>query len=161
VAYRVHFAGPLSADFDQATNVDRDYVAAEYYDNKQLVANATPLFVADPTTTLNVQLAATGTVRGKVLAETDLGQLPLHDARVFLIREDGVRAGPFLTDGSGNYLAGFILPGDWRIHFQPPITAFAGEYWSDRPTLAEADSLTVVPRVTTAANAVLDRAGLP
>ena len=142
-SYQVQFAAP-AYDEDDPSNPDRGFVESEFYENKQLRANADTLGLSAPSTTLDATLNATGTVRGTIRT-ADTNQ-PLTAAKVTFVREDGLRAGPFLTTWRGEYEAPSLRPGRWRIYFQSPYLAYASEYYEDEPSLATGDTVTVTAR---------------
>ena len=139
----------------------------EYYDDVASLDSATAISVGTDALVedIDASLAITGQVSGRVTAQ-DTGS-PLAGVPVSIYTSFGFYASSTSTDGDGRYRAGGLESGTYRVSFgrtssaipapppapnppgTPPPTGptgadYAGEYYDDEPSLADADAVTVV-----------------
>jgi hypothetical protein len=118
----------------------------EYHHDKRSLAAADTLTASDGEHfTINAELTRYGIVQGVVRA-AETGNA-ISGAKVYLIGEDGYRAGPFRSDWHG-YRSKALRPGRYKVFFGSPYTSRASEYYQDAPTLSAATWVTVTGGAT-------------
>jgi hypothetical protein len=129
-------------------------VADEYYDNQFSLAKATPVTVTVGAVTddIDATLARAGTIAGRVSKDNGA---PVTGARVFAVRSDGRRAGPFVSDSAGHYEAYGLRPGDWKLAFVGPTRRYVTEYYDNADSLATATAIPVSYGATETIDAAL------
>ena len=136
------------------------YYAPEWYNNKGNFNDADPVNVAagQPTTLFDAQLEAGGKISGWVTnASTGMGianvGINAHNAAT----NQGYGAG---TNVDGYYTAS-VPPGTYIINFNPSLDAnyYAPEWYNNKNTPTEADSVMVLAGVTASIDAQLEPGG--
>jgi hypothetical protein len=148
-------AGTIKVGFTDS-GVDRPAFMDEWYDGivdptLSRFAEATPVSVTagQTTETIDADLTEGGYISGTVTdIETDL---PIEGICVFFYEEGSSEenASSVYTGPTGEYLISKLTAGDYRLGFEdcqktPYMEQrYGSEYWSDKPTLAAADEITV------------------
>ncbi|HNT73872.1 MAG TPA: carboxypeptidase regulatory-like domain-containing protein [Anaerolineae bacterium] len=133
---------------------------SEYYDDKPNFDIADPI-AATPgmTVTANAALAQGGILSGTV---TEAGSgLPLDniDVNVYDAATDAY-VKDANTDADGIYRISGLAAGGYKLYFRDPNSAYMGEYYDDKSSLATADPIAVTAGLTTTANAALTAGGV-
>ncbi len=124
--------------FDAAPLSD---VVGEFYDNTLGNAIVTvPVNEGADTPNINFALAPGGSISGRVTAET--GGQGLPDVVVTLNETTLGFTASGLTDASGHYQVGALVPGSWTLGVTPG-SDYVREYWNNRLTSVDADLITV------------------
>jgi hypothetical protein len=133
------------------------FVETEYYEDRYSLANAQPVTATAGTigSGFDTTLTRAGTITGVL---TSSAGVPLKGVKVFLVRSDGRRAGPFRSDYKGRYTAFGLRAGSWTVGFVPESAGLLNEYYDNSPTRARATPITVSYGKTVAANATIGRA---
>lgn len=122
----------------------------EWYDNKPDLASATPVTVAEGSTTTGIDatLAPGARISGHVTAADTAA--PLQSVTVRIYDLAGNRVGYTSTDAAGAYTISPGLPsGSYKIYFSSPSgKAYLAEYYADKGDLASADAVAVVAPAT-------------
>ena len=115
--------------------------------------------VADTVTqNINAQLTLVGSITGKV---TNGSAAPLDGICVDAYDSGAQIAGDSLTDANGNYTITGLASGNYRVRFHDcGAGTYAGEYYTDKGSLAAADQVVVLAGSTTSSiNATLNLTG--
>ncbi len=137
-AYRVFFDGFYS----------EGNFAWEWFDNTASKAAAQTLLIesyGQEINNIDARLAAAGSISGWV-TNPDGNRLPGIGVRLYAT--DGAYDEPIDTDitkDNGTYTFNFLLPGKYKIYFEPKDGAaqFAGEWYNNKNSFASADNVTV------------------
>ena len=120
---------------------------SEFYFDKPSLATATPVAVTEgeATTEINYRLGVSGAISGTV---TDSSGAPLDGICVEAYDQDGNPAGVAGRTASGNYQVNALRTGSYRLKFSdclhPDDPLATTEYYNDKPTLAEAEEVSVI-----------------
>jgi uncharacterized surface anchored protein len=147
-SYRVLFVG-------DASGCGASKYATQFYNDKPSLASADPVTVTDDTTTSGIDAALVlwGQITGKVTdsaTHTTLAGIcvTVYDSR-------GGVVGSWATDSSGIYITFIpnegLVPGSYRVGFASGCGAnnYMPQFYSDKPSLASADPVTVTSGATT------------
>lgn len=122
----------------------------EFYSNKSSLADATPVAVANGSTTanINVQLAVGGSISGHVSGPGGTAIDPDSDVSVSVFDSEGhyVRWGH--ADSAGNYTVGGLSTGSYRVRFNDYVR-YVDEFYSNKSSLAQATPVSVTSGATT------------
>ena len=141
--------------------------APEYWNNKQLIQNATPISVRTSRVSgINARLAVGGKVTGQVITDTDSPRA-VADVEVAAYRYDGgewTYGKSAVTRSDGTFTVSGLSSGSWTLEFNPPYEGpdadLALEYWEDSRTFDENETFPVALGTTvTGKEARLSRAG--
>lgn len=134
------------------------FVETEYHKDRYSLAAAEPVTATAGVINagLSTTLTRAGTITGVL---TSTAGIPLKGAKVYLVRSDGRRAGPFRSDYKGRYRAFGLRTGSWRACFVPEFSGLLSECYDNSPTQAGATPITVTYGKTEVANATIARAG--
>ncbi|MCC6314914.1 MAG: carboxypeptidase regulatory-like domain-containing protein, partial [Thermomicrobiales bacterium] len=125
----------------------------EYFNNQTAFNSATPVTIVVGTPAVaNAALARGSRMTGQVTAEGSGEPLPNVNVQAYTSSGQFVTSVQTLFDGS--YRTNVIPGGSYRVLFSPssssPSRRYLAEYHQDKPTLAQADPVTVtVPAVAT------------
>ena len=150
-AYKVEFE-PVFGDY-----------APEWYDNQRDMTSATSVVVSDGAVTPNINAALDigGKIAGRVTAA--VGGAPIDDVYVWAYTSTTSTSWEkyAYTDASGVYTITGLLSGTYYLKFDPPYgTDYLTEYYNNKFTLAEADSVSVaLGGVVTGKDAALEIGG--
>jgi len=139
-------------------DVSYNYLA-EYYDNRPNIFSADPVTVAvGMTATVNAALTPASTLTGTVTAEES--GAPLGGIGVYLYNasDDSYRTNT-TTNISGTYRFDGLPAGSYKLKFSDSNGVYLTEYYSNQPSLADADPVTLTTGMTATANAALTRGG--
>lgn len=156
-------AGSYKLRFDPAASGIANAYLEEYYNHTPARASADLVAVTVPNpTTINTALSKGGQFAGQVTA-ADSG-LALADVGVQVYSADGRLVTSTTTDASGNYLTPGLMPGSYKLLFDPSqsasATGYAYEYNHNKPTFALADLVAApTPTAPTPLDATLDAGG--
>jgi hypothetical protein len=97
------------------------FVEREWWKDKYSVDTAqTATLTAGATTSgIDATLTRAGTIAGTLTSAAGYG---LKDARIYAVRSDGRKAGPFSSDWHGTYTAYGLRPGSWTLRVVPPFS---------------------------------------
>jgi len=137
-------AGSYKVYFD-AHNRGLNYIN-EWYNNKDSFANADAVIVVTGqiTTGIDAQLAAGGTISGRVTDESGNG---IADAGVNIQDTNGSNIDGTRTDADGNYSFQGLPAGNWKVYFNAAnVGNYLPRYYNDKdgwnPQLADSVSVT-------------------
>jgi hypothetical protein len=133
------------------------FVETEYYKDRYSLATANPVTATAGAigSGFDTTLTRAGTITGVL---TSSAGVPLKGVKVYLVRSDGRRAGPFRSDYKGRYTAFGLRAGSWTVRFVPEFSGLLSEYYDNSPTQAGATPITVGYGKTVQANATIARA---
>ena len=133
------------------------FVETEYYKDRYSLASADPVTAVSGVTSFasTTTLTRAGTITGVL---TSSAGAPLKGAKVYLVRSDGRRAGPFRSDYKGRYSAFGLRAGTWKVRFVPEFSGLLSEYYDNSPTQAGATPITIGYGKRVEANATIARA---
>jgi hypothetical protein len=129
---------------------------SEYYDDAADLASADAVQVTAQQTTSNidVQLAASGHITGRVTHS--VSGLGIEDARVLAYSTDGTFVSSTLTDVAGDYdISTNLRTGQYKVGFEGPDREFDGSpgyvdvFYSNKATLGAANAVSVTAGNTT------------
>ena len=148
-SYRVAFSGG---------GANASYISS-YYNGKSTLASADPVTVTVGHTTagINGTLQRNGAIAGTV---TD-GPLaaPLPGANVDVYDSGGNDVGSTQADAAGQYVVTGLAPGSYHVGFT--ASGYADQYFTGKPTLASANSVTVaIGQTTQNIDATMQRGGV-
>ena len=121
-----------------------DNYGPEYFNDKPDIASADLVAVTagNATTGINASLATGGSISGRV---TDQHGHPLKNVSVAVYEPSGTGY-PVAwnsTDADGNYSAGGLQTGSYKVEFGTPNTVYNLEYYNDKSDLNSADLVSV------------------
>ncbi|MEM7131548.1 MAG: carboxypeptidase regulatory-like domain-containing protein [Chloroflexota bacterium] len=138
----------------------RDYLA-EYYDEQSSLEDATVVAITvDETRVVNAQLTQGGTIEGVVTGEGT----PLERVSVRAYNDEGRIVTSDWTDETGNYELQPLVPGQYRLKFDPSSSGsasqFLAEFYIDQVDLDSATPITISSDETVTAHADLILGGV-
>jgi hypothetical protein len=138
-SYKVKFASSSS---------DQNYIL-EWYDNKADQASATPLAVTagSPLSGIDAQLAAGGSITGRVTDETN--SCPIPDMEVDVYDLNNHYMGATRTDDNGTYSVSGLPTGSYKVFFSPYELNYVPEWYDDQPSFYTANPVSVTAGATT------------
>ncbi len=133
----------------------------EWYDNKSDMESADLVSVVDPepTTGIDAELAAGGSISGAVTEEGT--GTPLENCWVYAYDAvTGDQKASGYTDASGNYTVSPLATGDYKVQFHPSDGVHLIEWYNNKPDQESADPVAVTaPNDTPDINAELTVGG--
>jgi hypothetical protein len=132
----------------------------EFYNNRASLATADPVNVTlGNTTDVDAALETGGALVGMVTAVQ--GGNPIQSTSVYLYRgptHEWVDSDFTAADGAYSFMG--LPAGNYYLHFSPPYYSdYLGEYYNNKTTLAQADSIAISLNITTTINAALETGG--
>ncbi len=134
--------------------------ARQFYDEASLPTEATGVSVSGGETTSNVNAAlnASGAISGKVTRASNAEALEGVEVEVYDSGGDPIASAQ--TGSGGTYTVSGLPAGSYAVGFSPTSGNYLAQYYNDKPTLAEATTVTVAPGATKSAiNAALAAGG--
>ncbi|MBI4689279.1 MAG: carboxypeptidase regulatory-like domain-containing protein [Nitrospirae bacterium] len=118
----------------------------EYYNDKTdfITADTVSVTAPDTTTGIDAELALAGFISGRV---TD-GTNGIQNVLVYVYDTNNNYISNTYTDTNGNYTAGYIPTGNYKVQFDGTSLGYISEYYSDR-TYSTADLVSVTAGNTT------------
>ncbi len=133
---------------------------SEWYNDKQVITSADEVAVTAPGTTPGIDAVLArevGSIAGRVTNTDDSG---IENVEVSIVSTDGYGIINTFTDASGNYTAGGIPTGSYKVYFHGNNAGYVSEWYNDKQDLDSADVVAVTaPGTTSGIDAVLALGG--
>jgi photosystem II stability/assembly factor-like uncharacterized protein len=128
---KIFFKSPSTANY-----------VSEYFPDELQIANAVPVMVqtGQMVSGIDVQLAAAGNISGRL---TDASGNGLYRAGVVAYDIGTDRFHSVSTDAAGNYMISNLLPGDYKVRFNPVRGSGLVEWFNDKVSFSAGDKVTV------------------